>query len=61
MTSVDVSRFMVARALVPDLYFPGCSSAETLSKEANLTRTAVRREITSHFLHADFWPVARQI
>jgi hypothetical protein len=30
---------------VPDLYCPGYSSAETLSKEANLMRTAVRYKV----------------
>ncbi len=34
--------FMMTSALVPDLYCPGCSSAETLSKEASLMRTAAR-------------------
>jgi hypothetical protein len=41
MTAADLNRFMVTCALVPDLYCPGYSSAETLSKEANLMRTAV--------------------
>src|SRR5713101_7661028 len=36
---------MVTGALVPDLYCPGYSSAETLSKEANLMRTAVRYNV----------------
>jgi hypothetical protein len=43
MTAVDLNRFMVTCALVPDLYCPG--SAETLSKEANLMRTAGRYKV----------------
>jgi len=42
MTAANLNRFMVTCALVPDLYCPGCSSAETLPKEASLMRTAAR-------------------
>ena len=45
MTAADLNRFMVTCALVPDLYCPGFSSAETLSKEANLMCTAVRYKV----------------
>jgi ParB family transcriptional regulator, chromosome partitioning protein len=45
MTAADLNRFMVACALVSDLYCPGYSSAETLSKEANLMRTAARYKV----------------
>jgi hypothetical protein len=45
MTAADVSRFLVTCALVPDLYCPGYSFAETLSKESNLMRTAVRYKV----------------
>lgn len=45
MTAADLNRFMVTCALVPDLYCPGYRSAETLSKEANLMRTAARYEV----------------
>jgi hypothetical protein len=45
MTAADLNRFMVTCALVSDLYCPGYSSAETLSKEANLIRTAVRYKV----------------
>jgi len=45
MTSTDLSRFLVTCALVADLYCPGYSSAETLSKEANLMRTANRYKL----------------
>jgi ParB family chromosome partitioning protein len=45
MTVADLNRFMVTCALVPDVYCPGYSSAETLSKEANLMRTAVRHKV----------------
>lgn len=40
MTAAELNRFMVMCSLVPDLFCPGYSSAETLSKEANLMRTA---------------------
>ena len=45
MTAAELNRFMVTCALVPDLYCPGYSSAETLPKEANLTRTAARYKV----------------
>jgi len=45
MTAADLNRFLVTCALVPDLYCPGYSSAETLSKESNLMRTAVRYKV----------------
>jgi len=45
MTAADLNRFMVMCALVPDLYCPGYSSAENLSKEANLMRTAARYRV----------------
>src|SRR6266852_741705 len=45
MTAADLNRFMVTCALVPDLYCPGYSSAETLSKEANLLRAAIRCKV----------------
>jgi len=45
MTAADLNRFMVTCALVPDLYCPGYSSAETLSREADLIRTAVRYKV----------------
>jgi hypothetical protein len=45
MTAADLNRFMLTCAVVPDLYCPGYSSAEALSKEANLMRTAVRYKI----------------
>lgn len=41
----DLNRFIVTCALVPDLYCPGYSSAEALSKEANLVRTAARYKV----------------
>jgi hypothetical protein len=40
--SKDFNRFLVTSSLVPDLYCPGYSSSDALSKEANLMRTAVR-------------------
>jgi len=45
MTAADLNRFTVTCALVPDLYCPGYSSAETLSKESNLIRSAVRYKV----------------
>lgn len=45
MTAADLNRFMVTCALVPHLYCPGYSPAETLSKEANLMRTAPRYKV----------------
>ena len=45
MTAADLNRFMVTCALVPDLYCPGYSSAEALSKEATLMRAAVRYKV----------------
>jgi ParB family chromosome partitioning protein len=45
MTTADRNRFLVTSALIADLYCPGYSSAEALSKEANLMRTAVRYKV----------------
>lgn len=45
MTAADLNRFVVTCSLIPDLYCPGYSSAETLSKDANLIRTAERYKI----------------
>lgn len=45
MTTADLNRFLVTCALVPDLYCPGYSSAETLSKEANLTKASARYKV----------------
>jgi hypothetical protein len=45
MTAADLNRFLVLCSLVPDLYCPGYSSAESLSKEANLMRTAARYKV----------------
>jgi ParB family transcriptional regulator, chromosome partitioning protein len=47
MSTADLNRFLVTCALVPDLYCPGYSSAEALSKEANLMRTAVRYRVNA--------------
>jgi len=53
MTATDLNGFIVTCALVPDLYCPGYSSAETLSKEANLMRTAVRYKVDASKITAD--------
>jgi hypothetical protein len=47
MSTADLNRFLVACALVPDLYCPGYSSAETLSKGSNLMRAAVRYRVNT--------------
>lgn len=39
------NRFMVTCALIADLYCPGYSAAEMLSKDANLMRTAVHYKV----------------
>src|SRR6266481_3184522 len=45
MTTADLNRFLVMCSVVPDLYCPGYSSAEVLSKEANLMQTAHRYKV----------------
>jgi len=45
MTGADLNRFMVTCAIVPDMYCPGYGSADTLSKESNLMRTAARYKV----------------
>ncbi|MGH9685485.1 MAG: ParB/RepB/Spo0J family partition protein [Candidatus Acidiferrales bacterium] len=45
MSTADLNRFLVTCALVPDLYCPGYSSAETLSKEANLMKASARYKV----------------
>ena len=52
MSAADLNRFLVTCALVPDLYCPGYSSAEALSKEANLMRTAARYKVDATKLTA---------
>ena len=52
MTAADLNRFMVTCALVPDLYCPGYSSAEALSKEANLMQTASRHKVDASKIKA---------
>src|SRR5713101_4043095 len=53
LTAAVLNRFIVACALVPDLYCPGYSSAETLSKESNLMRTAVRYKVDASKVTAE--------
>ena len=53
MTAADLNRFMVTCPLVPDLYCPGYSSAETLSKDANLMRTAARYKVNPSKITAE--------
>ncbi len=45
MTIADLNRFLVTCALVPDLYCPGYSSSEALSKEANLIKASARYKV----------------
>jgi ParB family chromosome partitioning protein len=45
MTTADLNRFVVLCSLVPDLYCPGYSPAETLYKEANLLQAAARYKV----------------
>jgi hypothetical protein len=45
MTAADLNRFLVMCSVVSDLYCPGYSSAEALSKEANLMQTARRYKV----------------
>jgi len=47
MSTADLNRFLVTCALVPDLYCPGYSSAEVLSKESNLTKAAARYRVSA--------------
>ena len=47
MTAGDLNRFMVTCALVADLYCPGYSSAEALSKESNLLQAAARYRVSA--------------
>jgi hypothetical protein len=53
MTAADLNCFLVTCALVSDLYCPGYSSAETVSKESNLMRTAVRYEVDASKVTAE--------
>ena len=45
MKTADLNRLLVLCSLVPDLYCPGYSPAETLAKESNLMRTAARNRV----------------
>ncbi len=45
MKADDVNRFLVVCALASDLYCPGYNPSQTLSKDSNLARTAIRYKI----------------
>jgi hypothetical protein len=45
MTAGDLHRFLVVCALVSDLYCPGYNPRQSLAKDSNLARTAVRHKI----------------
>jgi len=47
MTVADLNRFLVLCSLVPDLYCPGFSPSEILSKEANLMQAAARYKVNA--------------
>jgi len=47
MTTAELNRFAIVCSLVSDLYCPGYSAAETLSKEANLMRLAARYKVNA--------------
>jgi ParB family transcriptional regulator, chromosome partitioning protein len=52
MKVADLNRFLVVCALVPDLYCPGYDPGQTLAKDSNLARIAVRYEIDTAKLAA---------
>src|SRR5467141_4216578 len=45
MKAADLSRFFVVCALVSDLYCPGYNPKQSLTKDCNIARTAVRYKI----------------
>ncbi len=45
MKAADLSRFFVVCALVSDLYCPGYNPKQSLEKDSNLARTAIRYKI----------------
>jgi len=47
MKAAELNRFVVVCALVSDLYCPGYNPRQSLAKDSNLTRTAVRYKVDS--------------
>jgi hypothetical protein len=47
MKATDLNRFLVASALVSDLYCPGYNPRQSLEKNSNLARTAARYKVVS--------------
>jgi hypothetical protein len=45
MTAADLHRFLVVCSLASDLYCPGYNPRQSLAKDSNLTRTALRYKI----------------
>ena len=45
MKAADLNRFLVVCALVSDLYCPGYNPKQSLAKDSNLARTAIRYKI----------------
>ena len=45
MKTPDLNRFLVASALVSDLYCPGYNPRQSLEKNSNLARTAARYKV----------------
>src|SRR5579859_2329123 len=52
MNAPDLQRFLVVCALVSDLYCPGYNPSQSLTKDSNLARTAVRYKIDTEKLAA---------
>jgi len=53
MATADLNRFLVACALVSDLYCPSYNLSQSLSKESNLARTAARYNVDSAKIAAE--------
>jgi hypothetical protein len=47
MKAADLLRFLVVCALVSDLYCPGYNPRQSLAKDSNLARTAMRYKVDS--------------
>ncbi len=45
MKAADLNRFLVVSALVSDLYCPGYNPKQSLAKDSNLARTALRHKV----------------
>ena len=45
MKAADLNRFLVVCALVSDMYCPGYNPKQSLAKDSNIARTAIRYKI----------------